>query len=56
MGVHQSLVSKVEAGERRLDVLELIAWMHALGVSPATFVAKLETKVQGSAPLPQQRV
>ena len=52
MGVPQSFVSKVEAGERRLDVLELIAWMHALGVSPVTFVATLESKAQRNAPLP----
>jgi len=38
----QSFVSKYEAGERRLDVLELREVCVALGVSLALFVRRLE--------------
>ncbi len=31
--ITQSSVSKVERGERRLDVIELHAWCRAIGVS-----------------------
>lgn len=41
LGRPQSFVSKYERGERRLDFVELIAVAHALGVEPATFVARL---------------
>lgn len=34
----QSFVSKVERGERRLDVVEWLAWCEALGVDPHTFL------------------
>lgn len=42
MGVPQSLISKIEVGERRLDVLELRAICEALGLSLGEFVARLE--------------
>ena len=42
MGVPQSLVSKIEVGERRLDLLELRAICQALGLSLGEFVARLE--------------
>lgn len=38
----QSFVSKVERGERRLDVIELRTWCHALGVSFSAFVSRLD--------------
>lgn len=37
----QSYVSKIESLERRLDVLELIDWLQALGCPPTTFFAEL---------------
>ena len=42
LGVTQSFVSKVERGERRLDVVELRAWCLALGVPFPRFIARLE--------------
>jgi len=33
----QSFVSKVESGERRLDVVELVDVLHALRVDPLAF-------------------
>lgn len=33
LGVQQSYVSKVENRERRLDVIEFLSWLDALGIS-----------------------
>ena len=38
LGVHQSFVSKVENGERRLDVLELRDLCEALGIGLSAFI------------------
>ena len=45
LGQTQSFVSKVERGERRLDVVELIAFCAAFGISFSLFTKKLELKV-----------
>ena len=45
MGVPQSMVSKYELGERRLDVLELRDICAALDVSLTDFVRKLESRL-----------
>ncbi|MBA5640385.1 helix-turn-helix transcriptional regulator [Duganella sp. LX20W] len=37
----QSYVAKVEALDRRLDVIELGDWLHALGEPPAKFMGRL---------------
>lgn len=37
--VEQSLVSKVERGARRLDIVELEMWCHALGMELVEFVS-----------------
>lgn len=42
LGVTQSVVSKVERGERRLDVVELHKWCEALETPLTDFVAVLE--------------
>jgi transcriptional regulator with XRE-family HTH domain len=41
----QSFVSKVESGERRLDVIETRAVCAALGLSLGEFVARLERRL-----------
>jgi transcriptional regulator with XRE-family HTH domain len=38
----QSFVSKYEAGERRLDVVEFLHIARAIGFDPARFVKRLE--------------
>lgn len=38
----QSFVSKVENGERRLDIIELRLWLRVLGMPLIDFVAGLE--------------
>lgn len=38
----QSIISKCERGERRLDIIELKAWCEALGISLPVFIAEFE--------------
>jgi transcriptional regulator with XRE-family HTH domain len=42
LGQPQSFVSKVESGERRLDILELRQVCKILGISLQQFAARLE--------------
>lgn len=42
LGTTQSLVSKIERGERRLDLVELKAWCDAIDISLAHFAAHFE--------------
>jgi DNA-binding XRE family transcriptional regulator len=39
--IHQSRVSNIELGERRMDVVELRAWCEALGITLEGFMATL---------------
>ncbi len=41
LGRDQATVSKVESGTRRLDVIELRAWLHALDVDFLAFMEEL---------------
>lgn len=43
LGRPQSFVAKYERGERRLDVVELIAIAEVLGADPAAMVRKLRS-------------
>jgi transcriptional regulator with XRE-family HTH domain len=47
----QSYVSKCERGARRLDVIELRAWVVALGGEPVAFMASLEDRIARNAHL-----
>ena len=42
----QSFLSKVERGERRLDVIELRQWSRALGLSLSDFVVQMEKYIK----------
>jgi len=42
LGTKQSLISKVERGERRLDVIELRRWVLELGQPFPEFLARFE--------------
>lgn len=41
----QTFVSKCERGERRLDVIELRTWCHALGVTLPLFLEQLDKEL-----------
>ena len=47
LGHAQATVSKVERGERRLDVIELRAWLSALEVDFLTFMHRLDDGLAG---------
>ena len=42
----QSYIAKYEGGERRLDVIELLAILDGLEISPVRFVRKLHAAVK----------
>lgn len=41
LGKPQSFISKVESGERRIDVIELFQALSAIGADPVAFVRAL---------------
>lgn len=41
LGKHQSYVAKVENLDRRIDIIELVDWLRALGIVPQEFVDHL---------------
>jgi transcriptional regulator with XRE-family HTH domain len=45
LGEHQTLVSKVERGVRRIDVVELRVWLTALGVKLPDFALQVEERL-----------
>ena len=47
----QSFVSKIERGERRIDVLEFCAVARALGVKPAALLEAIETVLPDNLPI-----
>lgn len=46
LGRPQSYVSKVEAGQRRLDVVELRAWCIAVGEDLPTVAQQIEDRLR----------
>jgi len=45
LGEPQSLVSKYESGERRLDLIEVYHICHIMGISLSQFAARLEQAI-----------
>jgi transcriptional regulator with XRE-family HTH domain len=45
LGKPQSYVSKVESGERKLDLVEYVYWCKVLDKDPTTLVAELADSV-----------
>ena len=45
----QAMVSKVESGERRLDVIELRTWVMALGLDFGAFATELDERIRTRA-------
>ncbi len=48
IGVDQSFISKVERGERRLDIVEFIFYCNSLKVSPSEAIETLQQKIGGA--------
>jgi transcriptional regulator with XRE-family HTH domain len=46
LGQQQSWYAKSESGERRLDILEVLAILDALGVDPGTFIRRLRSELK----------
>ena len=55
LGETQATVSRVENGERRLDVIELRAWLRALRVGFVPFLRQLDRTLKDRA-FPEFRV
>lgn len=46
MGIQQSMVSKYEVGERRLDILEIRALCRLFEISLEDFISELERRLE----------
>jgi ribosome-binding protein aMBF1 (putative translation factor) len=46
LGVQQSIVSKYEAGERRLDIIEIRILCKLFGISLVDFIKELEMRLE----------
>ena len=42
LGLHKQFISRVELGERRLDVVEFADFARALGLNPAELVERID--------------
>jgi transcriptional regulator with XRE-family HTH domain len=43
----QPIVSRVESGERRLDIVELVVWLRALDTDLVSFAKQLNVRLDG---------
>lgn len=50
LGVHQSFISKIESGERRLDIIELRDICQALEVDLMQVIKELEKYIDETRP------
>lgn len=46
LGTHQSYVAKVEKGERRIDVVEFVQLVKAIGTSSTALIRKIKTALE----------
>lgn len=44
-GLSQSMISKYESGERKIDIIELMYICESLGLKCSEFIKKLELKI-----------
>ena len=45
LGIEQSYVSKTEIGDRRIDVIELLEYCNAMGLTLTDFVFRMEGRL-----------
>lgn len=43
---HQSLIARIESGERRIDVVELVVLARAIGVNPTSLMEHVEARTE----------
>ncbi len=55
LGKRQECISKIEAGNRRIDIVELIEYCEALNFSLSEFACKIETFLHAEGLLPSQK-
>ncbi|MCE4539642.1 helix-turn-helix domain-containing protein [Pelomonas sp. P7] len=48
LDVGQDLISRSEAGSRRVDVFELALWAHACGTTLEAFVQRLDERIRSN--------
>lgn len=46
LGWNQSIVSKIEKRQRRIDIVELIRVAHVIGFDPAALVRKIQKQIR----------
>ncbi len=51
LGRPQSFVAKVENGERRLDVVELVSYARAIGAEPLAIIGRVVEVVEKDTPV-----
>lgn len=49
LGNRQTFISKLESGDRRLDIIELFEYLDSIGSDPVDFVSRLRAKLRGVA-------
>lgn len=55
LGIEQSYISKTEIGDRRLDVIELLEYCDAMGLTLTDFVFRMEGKLLAEGLLSPKR-
>ena len=55
LGIEQSYISKTEIGDRRLDVIELLEYCDAMGLTLTDFVFRMEGRLLAEVLLSPKR-
>jgi transcriptional regulator with XRE-family HTH domain len=46
LGRRQAYISRIERGERRIDVVEFLELAHAIGLNPAKFIGDFDRQAR----------
>lgn len=55
LGIEQSYISKTEIGDRRLDIIELLDYCDAMGLTLTEFVFRMEGRLLAEGLMPAAR-